>query len=406
MKINGTISAPASKSYLQRAMAIALLTKGTTILHNVTWCDDTIVVKNLIQQLGAEVSEESNKLIINFAKLKFDKKNYNTGESGLAMRMFSPVFGLANKKIFLSGKASLLNRPVGFIQQALSQVGVEVKSVNGLPPLTIKGPIKSGILFIDASVSSQLLSGLLITFPIINGKTEIFVENLKSKPYIDMTLEIISHFGIKIINENYRRFIIEGGENYHPSEYSIEGDWSAAAFHLVAGAIGGKVKILNLKKKSKQADVAILDAIIKAGAEVDIKSNSVTVKRKNLSAFEFDATHCPDLFPPLAALAANCEGTSVIKGAERLIHKESNRALVLKNELSKIGVKVVLCDDVIKINAGKIKSGEIDTNNDHRIAMMGGILNIVSNGEVKINNKEVINKSYPKFFEDLDSIKL
>ena len=170
MKINGTISAPASKSYLQRAMAIALLTKGTTILHNVTWCDDTIVVKNLIQQLGAEVSEEGKKLIINSAKLKFDKKNYNAGESGLALRMFSPVFGLANKKIFLSGKASLLNRPVGFVQQALSQVGVEVTSVNGLPPLTIKGPIKSGNLTIDASVSSQLLSGLLITFQLLKVK--------------------------------------------------------------------------------------------------------------------------------------------------------------------------------------------------------------------------------------------
>ena len=221
-----------------------------------------------------------------------------------------------------------------------------------------------------------------------------------------MTLEIIRHFGIHIINENYRKFIIEGSGNYHPFHYSIEGDWSGAAFHLVAGAIGGKVKVINLKNNSKQADRAIIDAIVKAGAEVDIKSNSVTVKRKNLSAFDFDATHCPDLFPPLAALAANCEGTSVIKGAERLIHKESNRALVLKNELSKLGVKVVLCDDVIKISVSKIRSGEIDANNDHRIAMMGGILNIVSDSEVKINNKEVINKSYPKFFKDLDSIKL
>ena len=404
MKISGTLLAPASKSYLQRAMVIALLTNGKTVLHNVSWCDDTIAVKNLIQQLGAKVSEVSNQVIINVTKLQFDKDSYNVDESGLAIRMFSPILGLADKKVILTGKDSLLKRPVDFVQQALAQLGVEVTSVAGLPPLIIKGPLTSGNLVIDASVSSQLLSGLLITLPLVKGKTEIIVESLNSKPYIDMTLEIISHFGVHVINENYQKFIIDGNKQYYPCEYLIEGDWSGAAFHLVAGAIGGNVEVLNLNKDSKQADKAIVNAIIRAGAEVEIKTNSVIVNKKKLSAFEFDATHCPDLFPPLAALAANCAGTSVIKGTTRLAHKESNRAMVLKNELSKLGIKIKSDGDVMKITGGKITSGTIYPNNDHRIAMLGGVLNIVSDGKIKIINKEVINKSYPDFFKDLESI--
>ena len=398
------IQAPASKSYLQRALAIALLAKGKTVLHNVSWCDDTMAVKNLIAGLGAKITEENRELIIQSEGIKITESLFSAEESGLALRMFAPIFALSGEKIQLSAKGTLKSRPIGFLGESLVQLGVSVTTDNGFPPLTISKKLNAGEITIDGSVSSQLLTGLLIALPLVDGNSIITVRNLKSIPYIDMTMNIIRHFGVEISHTNYQQFFIKGNQTYHPEEYTIEGDWSGAAFLLVAGALTGGVVVKNLSGNSLQADKKILDALKMARAKIRLQDNIVEVRRKKLQAFTFDATHCPDLFPPLATLAANCEGTTTIKGVSRLKHKESNRGEVLKTELSKSGISVEINDDLMKITGGKISGCIIDSQHDHRIAMMAGVLNLVSENEIIIKNKEAVNKSYPEFFVDLNKI--
>ena len=399
------IQAPASKSYLQRALVIALLAKGKTVLHNVSWCDDATAVKNLVAGLGAKIIKKNQDLIIQSAGLIETEGSFSAGESGLALRMFAPILALTGKEIQLSAKGTLKSRPIGFFEKSLELLGVNVTSDNGFPPLTIKQKLKAGKVTIDGSVSSQLLTGLLIALPLVDGDSEITIENLKSIPYIDMTMSIIRHFGVEITHRDYRQFFIKGNQAYHSAEYTIEGDWSSAAFLLVAGALTGKATVKNLFYDSLQADRRILDALKMAGAEVLIQDNIVEVRRKNLQAFSFDATHCPDLFPPLVALAANCNGTSTIKGVSRLKYKESNRSAALKTELSKIGITIEINNDLMKITGGKITGGTVDSQNDHRIAMIAGVLNLVSENEIIIKNKKAVNKSYPNFFADLNQIR-
>jgi len=398
------ITAPASKSYLQRALAISALAEGETTLTNISWCDDSIAAKNIIEKLGCKTIEKAGDLIINSKALNFEDTEFSAGEAGLSIRMFSPIFALSNKEIIFTGKGSLLTRPIGIIADALTQLGAKVETNNGLLPLKIKGKISASKIRIDGSLSSQLLTGLLIALPLLDGDSEIIVDNLKSIPYIDMTLSIIQKFGVSIENENYKIFRIKGNQKYKPTTYNIEGDWSGAAFFLILGAVNGSIEVENLDFESSQADKEIITVLKKAGAKISTKNNSVIVEKNQLNSFKFDATNCPDLFPPIACLASQCSGTSIIKGVSRLTHKESNRAEVLKQEFANVGIKITLDDDYMHIIGSKLQNGTIDSHNDHRIAMMGGILNEFSETEIKITNKEAINKSYPDFFKSLNNL--
>jgi 3-phosphoshikimate 1-carboxyvinyltransferase len=270
-------------------------------------------------------------------------------------------------------------------------------------PVNIKGEMQSGEICIDASDSSQLLSGLLITLPFLDGDSSIYVKDLVSFPYVDMTIGILKDFGVDITNESYKRFFVKGNQQIKSSKYIIEGDWSGAAFHLVGAAISGEVKIYGLNPNSLQADKAILKALVQCGAEVIIKEDFIEVKRLELNSFSFDATDCPDLFPSLVSLASCCKGVSVIKGVRRLINKESNRARSIKLEFAKIGVKVILKDNHMYIHGSKvIKGAIINSHNDHRIAMALSIMGSVSKGPINITDSEVVAKSYSNFYKDLE----
>ena len=395
------ITAPASKSYLQRAMAISALAEGTTTLTNITWCNDSIAAKNIIKNLGSELTEKDGNLFITSQTLNFKNTVFSAREAGLSVRMFSPIFALSYKEITFTGEGSLLKRPVGIIADALTQLGASVETNNGFLPLKIKGKIKANKITIDGSLSSQLLTGLLITLPLLDGDSEIIVNNLKSIPYIDMTIDIMRQFRVEIENIDYHIFKIRGKQKYKPTTYNIEGDWSGSAFFLVLGAVNGKIEVKNLDINSSQADKEIITVLKKTGANIIIKDTSVIVEKDQLNHFEFDATNCPDLFPPIACLASQCEGVSTIKGLSRLTHKESNRAKVLQQELANVGITVNLDGDFMHIKGGKLKAGTINSHNDHRIAMMGGILNEFCENEIKIINKNAINKSYPDFFKTL-----
>jgi len=401
--IKGKIKAPASKSMTQRAIAAALLADGQSIIHNPSYCDDSLAAMSIAVGLGARVEPEANELKIN-GSVELKEPKLNCGESGLAIRMFSPIAALYPTEITMVGANSLKKRPMIMIEEALKQLGVKSSSAGGFLPLTIHGPIKGGFCEIDGSVSSQLLTGLLMALPLASKDSEIKVNNLKSKPYIDMTIRLLNSFGIKIHNTDYKQFRIPGNQKYIPGSYTVEGDWSGAAFLLVAGAINGNLSIVGLNQESLQSDRAIISALEKAGAHIKINENQIDISKSELKAFDFDATDCPDLFPPLVALASFCTGLSTIKGVSRLIHKESNRGETLKEEFNKMNIKIEIKDDLMLITGGKPQGAHVESHEDHRIAMAVAVTALGAAGKVYIRDSQCVVKSYPGFFDDLRTL--
>jgi 3-phosphoshikimate 1-carboxyvinyltransferase len=398
--LKGSIKAPASKSMTQRAIAAALLTDGQSIIRNPSYCDDSLAAMSIAVGLGARVEPKVNELKITGSAILKESK-LNCGESGLAIRMFSPIVALYPSEITLVGANSLKKRPMYMISEALNQLGVECKSSDGFLPLTIKGPLNGGKCEIDGSVSSQLLTGLLMALPLASKDSEITVRNLKSKPYIDMTIQLLSFFGITVVNSNYTLFSIQGNQKYTPHDYTVEGDWSGGAFLLVAGAINGEISVTGLMKDSRQSDMSILDALGKAGANLIIGEEQIDIKKSELKAFEFDATESPDLFPPLVALACYCKGISSIRGVSRLIHKESNRAATLKEEFGKMNIKIDISEDTMFITGGRPEGVRVESHEDHRIAMAVAVAALGATGKVSIRDSQCVAKSYPGFFDDL-----
>jgi 3-phosphoshikimate 1-carboxyvinyltransferase len=293
---------------------------------------------------------------------------------------------------------------MNMIVDALNQLGVKCSGTDGFLPLTIMGPIKGGRCEIDGSVSSQLLSGLLMALPLADNNSSIKVNNLKSKPYIDMTIEVLKAFGITITNENYELFGVTGQQKYKPVTYAIESDWSGGSFLLVAGAINGHVNVSGLRTDSFQSDMGILKALEKAGANIRISENNIEVSKSDLKAFDFDATESPDLFPPLVTLASYCKGVTRLKGASRLRHKESDRALSLSEEFGKMNIKIEKSDDYLIVTGGKVQGAKVNSHDDHRIAMAEAVAALGASGTVFIKDSHCIVKSYPGFFDDLRKV--
>jgi 3-phosphoshikimate 1-carboxyvinyltransferase len=309
----------------------------------------------MAETLGARISTTDEIITVQTGLRPVYPVKLHCGESGLALRMFAPIASLLNPFVTITGEGSLSGRPVSMIADALSQLGMTVVTNGGFLPMKLMGKISGRNAMIDGSSGSQLLTGLLMALPLLNSDSEITVENLKSKPYISLTCQLLSDFGISIENHDFRRFVIPGSQSYRAHEYTVEGDWSGAAFLLVAGAIAGEVTVSNLNCESKQADRTVLDVLNEAGASVTVDENSVRVARSYLKAFTFDATDSPDLFPPLAALASYCSGISRIKGVSRLAHKESNRARAISEVLGAMNIIVRVEDDEMFIEGGEVR---------------------------------------------------
>ncbi len=408
--INGILPAPSSKSSMQRACAAALLNVGTTHIFNPGVSNDDKAALNIIKLLGARITYGENEIVIDSkgfnSKSIIDNNEISCGESGLSIRMFTPIVALSSSCITISGTGSLITRPMSFFDEILPKLHVEIESNNGRLPIMITGPLQPMSITIDGSLSSQFLTGLL--FALGEAATEIvtvLVNDLKSKPYIDLTLNVMKKFGYNIINENYEQFVIHPKtSNNRNISYTVEGDWSSASFLLVAGAIAGNVKINGLDKNSTQADKAILNALKDCGAIIKIDEESIEIIKDDLNAFNFDATDCPDLFPPLAALAAYCKGTTIIKGTHRLAAKESDRAITLQEIFGKMGIKIMLENDEMLITGGAVNTAEVSSHHDHRIAMAAAVAALAAEGTIEISNADAINKSYPQFFNDLQKL--
>ena len=408
-KISGNIDAPTSKSSMQRACAAALLNDGKTIITNPGRSNDDLAALGVIDNLGAKVLQQStNELVIESKGVKPVSREMNCGESGLGIRMFAPIAALSDQEIIINGTGSLLSRPMDFFDEIFPKLGIEIESNHGKLPIKIKGPLKPVDITIDGSLSSQFLTGLLMAYGKAATKpVTITVNNLKSKPYIDLTLQVMQEFGYSVINHQYESFEIHpvNVPSHQPKNYLVEGDWSGAAFLLVAGAIAGEITIKGLNVFSSQADKAILRALTMSEAVVSIAEDQIVIGPGKLKAFHFDATDCPDLFPPLVALASFCDGTTVIEGVSRLAHKESNRGLTLQEEFGKMGIEITLQDDLMLVKGGTgLKAAIVHSHHDHRIAMACAVAALRAEGETTIEEAEAINKSYPSFYSDLKNL--
>lgn len=406
-RLKGIVAPPCSKSYAQRALAVALLANGKSVLRNMDFCNDTLSALNCIKMLGAQAERTDEHTIVVEGGLKPRGNLLSVGESGLSARLFTPIAALCGEPIVISGEGTLLYRPMDMMIQPLRALGVDVRDGGGRLPIEVCGPMKGGQIDVDGSVSSQFITGLLLSLPLAEQDTVINVNAAVSKPYLDMTIDTAERFGVAIEHNDYEQFYIAGGQSYEATEYDVEGDWSAAAMLLVAGAVAGEVAVKNISTLSKQADVAICDALVRAGAELTSESDMVSAAHRELHGFEFDATNCPDLFPALATLAAAAEGESRIKGTHRLEHKESNRAEAIRTEFGKLGIEVDLSEeDMMIIRGGAIRGGvEVDSHGDHRMAMTLAVAGLLSDGGVTIHGAESVAKSYPDFFETLQMLR-
>ncbi len=405
--LKGRLTPPCSKSYAQRALALSLLAEGESVLRNIEFCNDTLSAIRCIESLGATVRRIDDSTIAVRGGFAPKSSVLEVGESGLSTRLFTPIAALADESIVINGSGTILHRPMTMMIEPLRRLGVEVRDGGGFLPIEVKGPLRGGEIDVDGSLSSQFVTGLLLALPLAKEDTTLRVHGAVSTPYINMTIDTAKRFGGKILHNDYSEFFIEGGQHYEATDFSIEGDWSAAAMLLVAGAVAGEVTLDNISTLSLQADTAICNALVRAGASVINEEHSVTVAKRNLQAFEFDATNCPDLFPALAALAAAAEGESIIVGTRRLEHKESNRAETLRDEYAKLGIKIdISTENVMKIRGGEIHSADVDGRQDHRIAMSLAVSALRSDGAVKIRGAECVEKSYPDFFRDLDNLRI
>lgn len=383
--LNGRVVIPPSKSAAHRALICSFLAEGGTV-------KPIIDSKDMQATVGIIKALENGESVLNCI------------ESGSTLRFMIPVAAALGKNVTFVGEGRLPQRPIGEYLELLPMHNVAVESDGGLP-LTISGKLKNGSYEVAGDVSSQYITGLLLALANLEGDSAIILTTpLQSKPYVDMTVKIMNDFGVKVTETDFG-YLIHGGQSFHKMDYTVEGDWSQAAFFLVAGAINGDVTVDGLDMNTTQGDKGILDVLEAFGAKFEINENSVRCVKSELKGTVVDATDIPDLVPIISVLAAFSEGQTVIKGAERLRYKESDRIESVVENLKLIGADVTETEDGMIINGGKeLHSAELKGYNDHRIVMAFSVSGLFLDGETVIDDANSINKSYPSFFEDYNSI--
>lgn len=378
------------------------MANGTSRIVHPCFAMDGIHALSMAGHLGAEIEEDDPDLLIH-GGLKPVGDALNAGEAGLGIRLFTPVAALHDAPLTITGEGSLVSRPMDLFEAVLPPLGADCTTTDGKLPIRVHGPLKGGTITVDGSLSSQFLTGLLMALPVAAGDSTLYVKDLKSIPYVEMTLEVMAHFGVSVTHEQFEVFHIPGGQSYQPTDLSVDGDWSAGAFQLIAGAVAGKdfYEIKGLPSVFTQADRAVTGALLFAGCKLKNQGGDYQVTAHQLKGIEFDLTDCPDLFPPLAAMAVFADGPTRLSGVHRLEHKESNRGIVLRDEFAKAGIRVELEGDVMTVHPNEeIEPATIHAHNDHRIAMAGAILG-VGGAPITIEGAECVRKSYPDFFADL-----
>jgi 3-phosphoshikimate 1-carboxyvinyltransferase len=414
-KINGEIFLPGSKSLSNRALLIAALAKGVTKITNLLVSDDINHMLNALKSLGIEftLSDCGTECTVigNNGFFKTDEPlELYLGNAGTAMRPLCAVLAASDGEFILTGEPRMKERPIGHLVDALAQLNADVEYLENkdYPPVKILGKNLSGNqVSIDGSISSQFLTAILIVSPLLDTNTTIHIDgDLVSKPYIDITLDIMNRFGVKVHNNNYQSFTINGKQSYQALDrYMVEGDASSASYFLAAGAIkGGTVTVHGVGKLSVQGDKHFADVLEKMGAEIQWHDESITVNGRPLKAVDMDMNHIPDAAMTIATTALFAKGTTTIRNIYNWRVKETDRIHAMATELKKVGAEVVEGDDFISITPPtKIKHADIDTYNDHRVAMCFSLV-ALSGTAVTINDPKCTAKTFPDYFEKLAQV--
>lgn len=402
---NGTVNVPPSKSDVHRAIICAAMANGVSRISPVALSNDIKATIGCIKALGADAVLENNVLTVDGTNMYKNKTALlDCGESGSTLRFFIPIAAVGNINATFVGKGKLPQRPIGIFTEALPKAGTTCKTKGGLP-LEIKGQLKSGIFEIPGNVSSQFITGLLLALPILEGDSEIVLTSpLESVGYIAMTIRTMKQFGVNI-DTTENGWHIKGGQTYKSCNYTTDGDWSQAAFFMVLGAIGGKVTVKGVAKDSTQGDKKCAEILARFGAKVTQLDNEVTVEKGELKAITIDASQIPDLVPVLSVCAAFAEGTTKIINAERLRIKECDRLKATAELLNNLGGKVKELSDGLEITGvSSLKGGNVNGYNDHRIVMSAAVCAARSDEDITATFAMSINKSYPDFYIDYNSI--
>ncbi len=408
-KVDFEVSLPGSKSITNRALIISALTNSSTTLENVLFSDDTSYMLDALMKMGLGINVFKKENIVEVKKGRIPEGEFNffVGNAGTTMRFLTSYLSLGNGNFLLDGDERMRERPIIDLVNALKDLGVDVKCKfdNGCPPVEINAKgIKGGKTTIKGKNSSQYISSILMAAPYSLNPVEIYVEDeLASKPYVDMTISIMKHFGAKVENYNYSKFIVNNGEYISPSRYYIEPDASTASYFLASAAIlSGKVVIKGLGKNSIQGDVYFANILEKMGCKVHFSEDFIELSSSGeLGGIEIDMNKVPDLVPTLAIVALFAKTPTKIYNVYNLRIKESDRIKALKNEIIKIGGKVREFEDGLEIYPVEDYKGDvISTYNDHRIAMAFSIAGLKIEG-ISIENPKCVSKSFPEFFDYL-----
>lgn len=398
----GTLSAPPSKSIAHRALIAAALS-GNSQVKGILPSDDMKATLSCLEALGFPSTINGD--TVTFSKKTFGKTIADCGESGSTLRFMVPIFASLGKEVTFIGKGRLPSRPLDDYEQCLPLHSVTMKKPNISGGIThISGNLSGGKFYIKGDISSQFITGLLFALPLLKEDSEIILTSpLQSVYYVDLTLDILNKSGIKI-DKTENGFFIKGGQNYSLYDYTVEGDWSQAAFLLTAGAIGGDVTVTNLHRDSLQGDKQIVDLLIKMGADISWSANAIRAKKSNLSATDIDVSNIPDLLPILAVAATAAKGTTRLFGAKRLRLKESDRLATTAAFINALGGKADEYADELCITGTPLTQGIVNGANDHRIVMSATVASLLTNGKVTITDANSINKSWPNFFDDFKLI--
>lgn len=396
--IEGSIEIVSSKSLSHRYVIAASLALGKSKIENILDSDDLVATKNALEALGAKIDES----IIQGSKIKKVHDIIDAHESGSTLRFLIPIAMLQDEPIQFIGKGKLPERPLNVYQDLFENTYHYKYLSNKELPLEVKGPLKSGVYKVPGNVSSQFITGLLYALPLVQGDSKIILTTpLESRGYVDLTLQVLRQFGIKI-EELENGFSIKGSQTYQPGNYYVEGDYSGAAFFVAAGLIGKPLLLKGLNPDSLQGDKTIIDIAKQMGGKLEFTNEGLMVYPSNLKGVEIDLSQIPDLGPILMVLACYAEGKTLIKNAERLRIKESDRLEAMVENLTKMGAKMTVINDSVLIEGKCFLNGDVTlkTFGDHRIAMASAIAGMHAKNPIYLDDEKVVSKSYPTFFKE------
>lgn len=406
-KISGLLRAPPSKSHTHRAFFMASLSPGETVVRDPLMAQDTLSTLEAMRAMGADAQLEDGSVRIHGHPLRAPSQTIDVGNSGTTLRILAGIASSLKEKVSLTGDPSIQKRPMGPLLNALRDLGASCESRSGFPPISVQGPLRGGEVGINGNMSSQFISSLLMAAPLAGRDVDISVlGRMVSRPYVDVTLDMMRRFGLKIDNEG-TSFHVRHGQSYHSKDYTVPGDFSSAAFPMAAAALAGEVTVMGLDMQDPQGDKAMLDILRQMGADVRVDPGSVTISQSSLEGVDVDMGDIPDLFPITAVLAATAAGESRLFGAPQLRFKESDRIQHTVAMLHNLGADVTETDDGCIIRGvARLRGGWVDPVDDHRLMMAAAVASLASEEPVAVKDAECHSVSYPSFLQDMRSIGL